>query len=308
MGSKPIKKKAQPTELPKRIQSELATSTLVVPEERYTTCKHLANIGDIISLMPAIKKFWEITGRKVKLVQVVDFPGHYYAGAKHPTKSDTGVQVTVNKKMFDMVKPLVESQKYIHSFEVYNGQPVDIDFDVIRGRTFVGMPNLMLQSWVFFAYPDLSCDLTKIWIDLPEVKNHAILKQVKGKVILNFTERYRSEPIDYMYLKNYAPDLIFAGTTEEHFNFCNMWQLTIPLLEINDFLEYAYALKYCRFFMGNQSFGWNACQAMQLPRIVELCRYAPNVQPGIGEDSYGFFHQAGAEYFFRILYNKTANK
>jgi hypothetical protein len=300
--------KKERSKLPKRIEAELATSSIVVPEGRYTSCKHLANIGDIIALMPAIKKYWTITGRKVKLCQVLDFPGSYYAGARHPTKSHDGTQVTVNQKMFDMIKPLVESQEYIHSFEAYNGQPIDIDFDVIRGRTFVGMPNLMLQCWVSFAYPDLACDLSKTWIDLPEVKKHPVLKQVKGKVIVNFTERYRSEPLDYMFLKNYAPDLIFAGTRDEHFAFCNKWQVNIPLLEVKDFLEYAYAVKYCRFFMGVQSFGWNVAQSIHAPRMVELCRFAPNVQPNIGEDSYGYFHQAGAEYYFRVLYNKTVNK
>lgn len=300
-------RKRNPKQLPAIIEKELATSVTVQPEERFTSVKHMANLGDVVSIMPSLKKYWEVTGRKIKILQMVDTPGAYYMNAVHPTLADDGVtQVTMNKKMFSMMATLVESQPYIHSWEAYSGQPIDLDFDVIRGKTFVGMPNLMLQCWIPIAFPDLATDYSKAWIDLPEVKKHPIKKQVEGKIILNFTERYRNELVDYFFLKNYAPDLIFAGTETEHWKFCNRWQLSIPRLEVNDFLEYAYAIKYCRFILGCQSFGWNIAQAIQKPRIVELCRYAPNVQCGVGEDSFGFFYQVGVEYYFRLLYNKTS--
>lgn len=271
----------------------------------FTSVKHLANIGDIIAVMPACKKFWQVTGRKIKFLQKTNNPAAYYQGATHPTTDESGVQVCVNNKMFEMIKPLVESQEYIHSFEKFEGQEVNLDFDVIRGKTFVNMPNGMIQSWIMIAYPDLACDLSKAWIELEGKAQRNISKQVKGKVILNFTERYRNHVIDYFFLKKYMPDLIFAGTEREHFLFCNHWQLTIPKLEEKNFLEYAYAIKESRFIMGNQSFGWNLSEAMKTPRVLEMCQFAPNCMPFVGEDSYGYYHQVGAEYYFRSLYNKT---
>lgn len=278
---------------------------MIPPQEVYTRVKHFANLGDIIAIMPSLKRYWEATGRKVILCQQIGQLAQYYQGAVHPTVNEEGQNVCVNKSGFDMIKPLLESQEYIHKMEAYEGQHIDLDFDVIRGKTFVGLPNLMIQSWIPYAFPDLSCDLSKQWIHLKEVKNHPIKKQVKDKIIINFTERYRNDIIDYFFLKNYADDLIFAGTEREHFLFCNKWQLNIPRLQVKDFLEYAYAIKYSRFFLGCQSFGWNIAQAIHQPRIVELCRYAANIQPMIGEDSHGFFHQVGVEYYFRVLYNKT---
>lgn len=269
-----------------------------------TSVKHLANLGDQIAVLPACKAFYEKMGRKIKFLQMVNVPAAYYPNATHPTVDNNGTMVTLNQAMFDMMKPLMESQEYIDSYEVYNGQHVDLDFDVIRGKTFVGMPNLMLQGWIMMAYPDLHYNLSKPWMVIPDLSDEKILEQVKGKVILNFTERYRNPTVDYFFLKSYSPDLIFAGTEKEYWNFCNQWQLQIPRLEISNFLEYAYAIKNSRFFMGCQSFGWNLCQAMQHPRIVELCNFAPNVQPFIGEDSYGFFHTPGPEYYFKLLYNK----
>jgi hypothetical protein len=274
-------------------------------EQQPTTVKHLANLGDIIAVLPACKKYWQVTGRKIKFLQQVNNPAQYYTGATHPTLDESGVQVCVNNSMFEMIKPLIESQDYIHSFEKYEGQKIDLDFDVIRGKTFVNMPNGMIQSWIMFAFPDLAYDLSKTWVELKDKTPLKISKQVKGKIILNFTERYRNYVIDYFFLKKFMPDLIFAGTETEYWKFCNQWQLTIPRLEISNFLEYAHALKSCRFTLGNQSLCWNLAQSMHVPRILELCQYAPNCMPFIGEDSFGFFHQVGVEYYFRLLHNKT---
>jgi hypothetical protein len=304
-----MKKKTKSKEkhnLQKRLQNELAIQPDDSPKEYFTRIKHFANPGDVVASMAAIKRFWEVTGRKVVFCQKVNQIAAYYPGATHPTTNEHGQNVCVNDAIYDMLVPLVESQPYIHKMEKYEGQNINIDFDVIRGdKVFVNMPNMMIQAWIMYAHPDLATDLSKPWIELPEKPDHPVRKQVNGKVILNFTERYRNLIIDYFFLKKYAPDLVFAGTEREHWLFCNQWQLAIPRLEIKDFLEYAYAVKYARFLFGNQSLGWNLAEAMKKPRIVELCRYAANCQPHVGEDSYGFFHQVGAEYYFKVLHNKT---
>ncbi len=289
----------------KTLQVQTISEALEVkPQELFTTVKHCANIGDVFAMMPSIKKYYEIMKRKIQICQLIDMPGQYYAGASHPTKAADGTQVTMNQDMYRMLKPLVESQEYIHSFVPYNGQKIDLNFDVIRGQTDVGMPNFMIQSWLMIAFPDLDYDLSKTWIELPEVKKHPIKKQVEGKIIINFTERYRNGLMDYFFLQPYSSDLIFAGTEREHWLFCNRWQLNIPRLEVKDFLEYAYALKYSRFLMCNQSMAWNLSYAIGSPRILEICKYAPNCQAFIGEDSKGYMYNVGAEYYFRKFYNK----
>jgi len=291
------------TSLPQRLKNELANQP---QQELLTRVKHFANLGDIVAVMAAVKKYWEVTGRKVIFSQVVNQLSQYYPGATHPTVNENGEMVCVNQKMFDMMKPLVESQPYIHKFEMYSGQKVDLDFDVIRGKTFVNMPNGMIQSWIMYAFPDLDYNLSTSWISLDNKCPAYISKQVNGKVILNFTERYRNHIIDYFFLKNYASDLIFAGTDKEHWQFCQKWHLDIPRLDVKNFLDYAYAIKSSRFILGNQSFGWNIAEAMKTPRILEVCNYAPNCMPFVGEYSYGYYHQVGAEYYFRKLHNITS--
>lgn len=296
---------------------EIKTTEYIVPEMAsqapvegaVANIKHSCNPGDIIASLIACRRYHEITGRKVRYLQTIGQSAAYYPGATHPTVDETGTNVTLNKPMFDMIKPLIESQKYIESFQVYQGQRVDVDFDVIRGKTFVNLPHGSIQAWLFYAYPDLESDISQPWMFL-ESPRQQIEEVVRAKVILNFTERYRNSKVmlDYFFLKEYSPDLIFAGTEVEHFKFCHRWNLNIPRLEVKNFLELAYAIRGCRFLLSNQSMCWNIATALGTPRLLEVCDYAQNCMPFYGKKNFGFLHQLALGHYFRILYNETIGK
>lgn len=292
-------------ELPERLQKDLA-----VQHEDCLTARflHCVNPGDLIAAMGAMKKYYEITKQKVIVCQSINQPAAYYTGAVHPTVDETGQNVCCNLPMWNNLKPLIEHQEYVHSFEQYNGQKVDLDLNIIRTRTNVNLPHGSIQGWIPLAFPDLAFDISKAWMEVRGECPPHIKEQIDGKVIINFTERYRNHFIDYFFLKNYAPDLIFAGTEREHWLFCNRWQLNIPRLEVNDFLELGYAIRDCRFIFANQSMCINIAYALGTPRVVEICSYAQNVIHMIGEDCFGFLFQTGAEYYFRRLYNQTIKK
>lgn len=298
------------SEINKLITPEYATQ--IPTEGAVGNVKHSCNPGDVIAALLACKTYWDKTGRKVRFMQTLNMPAAYYAGATHETTDEKGTMVCMNNGMFNMLKPLVESQPYIHSFEPYDGQEVHVDFDTIRGKTFVNMPQGSIQGWLFYAFPDLAADISKPWIILEENKRQ-IEEVTKSKVLINFTERYRNNQIilDYFFLRNYAPDLMFAGTKREHFLFCNRWNLNIPRLEVSDFLELAYAIRGCRFLMSNQSLCWNLSSGIGSSRLLEVCNYAHNCMPFYGSDAkgnlnnLGYFHQVGCEHYFREMYNYT---
>ena len=269
----------------------------------FVTIKHSCNPGDIVASMIVCKKYYELTRRKVFYCQRVDFPGQYYPGAVHPTLDKHGIQVTLNESMFNMMKPLVESQEYIERFEPYNGQRIVLDFDDIRNKINVNLPQGSIQSWLMYAFHDLWADISKPWITLPN-KYNQISEVVKGKVLINFTERYRDALLEYYFLKSFEPDLIFVGTPKEHYLFCDRFQLVMPLLEVHDFLELAVAIKSARFLMCNQSFNWNLATALGTPRIVEICKGAQNCLPFYGDWNYGYMFQSAAEWAFRHFFNE----
>lgn len=259
------------------------------------TVKHLANFGDIVAVMAGLKKVSESLGKKVVFYQWLDVQAQYYQGAVHPIKDDNGKMVCMNQTTFDMVKPLMLSQDYIEDFKVWKGERVHVDLDIIRNKLFVNLPHGAIQSWIMYAYPDMACDLSKSWIKVKPSRKY------KNKIILNFTERYRNTMISYFFLKEHQEDLVFTGTEREHEVFCSLWGLSIPRIELNNFLELAQYIKGCRFFMGNQSSAWNLANAMGKARILEVCQFAPNCMPFYGEDNYGFYHQEALEYYFRLL-------
>lgn len=263
------------------------------------TVRHTANIGDLVSILAGLKGYYELTGQKSILRQELNVDAIYHMNYEHPTK-DGGRQVMCNQSMFDMVKPLIEAQEYIEKFEVFKGQPTILDFNKIRGEIGVNMPYGSIQSWTMLAFPDLAFDISKSWIT---TSNRNFSNSVKNKVLINFTSRYRNQFIHYYFLKKHQDKLLFTGTKEEYNEFCKKWDLEMPYLEINDFYELAQIMKQSRFLLGNQSFCWNLNRGMNLPSILEMYAPAPNCTPFVGNNNYGFYHQAALEYYFDKLIN-----
>lgn len=264
--------------------------------------KHMCNPGDLIASMASLKSYYEQTGRKVILYQQLNLKAEYYASATHGTLADdgSGTMVCMNKHIFDMIKPLIVAQEYIEDMRVYEGQQLFLDLDVIRKQKFVNIPHGDIQSWVAYAYPDLAPDLSEPWITLPE-KDLPIKEWIKNKIIINFTERYRNGHINYFFLRKYKHRLVFAGTEREHLLFCNAWGIDMPRLEVKDFLELAYAIKYCKYILCNQSMCWGISRSMLTPHILEMCQYAVNCLPFHYKQSKGFYHQDGVEHYVDIL-------
>lgn len=257
--------------------------------------KHSVNSGDLIASMAGMKSIYDKTGGKAHIFQELNRPAEYYIGAYHPVRNEKEAQVTMNQKQWNLLMPLLLSQPYIHDAEIYKGQKYDVDLDKIRIDTFVNMPYGMLPSWIFYAYPDMAYDLSKSWIsidgELP----------LKDKIIINFTHRYRNNIIDFYFLKKYQSDIIFAGTQEECDGFNEKWDLSIPYLKVNNFLELAIIIKQSKFVLSNQSTVWNIANAMMHPRLLEISSLAPNCQPFIGEKNYGYFNQGCLLYYFNQL-------
>jgi hypothetical protein len=257
--------------------------------------KHSINSGDLIAALPGIRYVYKQLGKKGIIYQRLNMAADY-GGQPHPVKSDrdTGVQVCMNTTQWNYLKPLLEAQEYIQECDVWEGQTVDLDFDKIREGTFTTMPFGSINRWVFYMYPAIACDLSEKWLEVHY--SEEINRQVEGRILLNFTERYRNPLVTYFFLKKWEDKLIFAGTRAEHDTFCRENKLEIPYFKVSNFLELAQGINQCRFFLGNQSMCWNIAEALKKKRVVEVYRQSSNCVPN-GVDGYDFIQQGGVEFY-----------
>lgn len=268
--------------------------------------KHSFNAGDLIVLLPSFKYIYEKEGKKTVIYQRLNFGAFYYSGATSPIKDYDGNMVCMNESVFNMLKPLIESQEYIESFEVWNGQKFDIDIDLTRDSKWCPMPAGLIHHYAWSLYPQLSCDLSKKWLNFKTDygnEDYSRCLNFIDKIIINRTSRYTNPYISYFFLKKYLDIIIFVGTDNEYEDFNNEWQIEIPRLEINDFLELGKILSVCKLFIGNQSMCWHIADSLKIQRILELCPQFPNTFP-MGANGYGFYRQEALEYYVNKLLNE----
>jgi hypothetical protein len=192
----------------------------------------------------------------------------------------------MNAKTFKMMRWLMMTQPYILDFVVYEGQQIDINFDLTREMRSIPMPNGSIHHWPWFVAPEFSCDLSVPWLDVGGEPNDYI--------IVNRTARYQNPYIDYFFLHKLDNIIIFVGDKTEHSAFNSKWNLNLPHHEVNDFLELAELIGGCKLFIGNQSFCWHLADAMKVKRVLEYCHVFPNTHP-TGADGCAVLHQAQLE-------------
>lgn len=256
---------------------------------------HTGNIGDCWASIPAMRQHFKNTGEKINLYLESGIEAFYYDGATHPTKNSDGVSVMLNEKMIEMMVPLFKAQDFINECKVWEGEKIQVYLGWFRD-TYVGLPHFSINRWYFTVFPDLACDLSKVWLDVPDAeKDYA-----KDKILVTRSERYQNPDIDFSFLKPYEDDIIFCGTMREYNQFCMAFDLNIKKLTINNFLELAQAVKQCKFHITNQTQAFQLSEGLKKPRILELCGMAANCIP-IGEHAYDYFKQHALEYYVNKL-------
>lgn len=276
---------------------------------------HAGNAGDVFAALPAIKQFYVKSKLKPILYLIKDHPAEYYKGATHPIKDDDGNYVSLNGDMINLMIPLLREQSYLEDVQEMHISELlfEDDFGLCESKdgtkhvnlsfirkTFCNIPFGDIRRWYFYIFPDLACNLSKKYIDVPNAKKDF----ATGKIIIARSERYNNPRIEYDFLKPYEDELLFSGTMREYNNFCMNFDLNIQKLSINNFLELAQALKQSKGLISNQTMIFQIAEGMKIPRAVELCHYAPNVIP-VGDNAFDFHGQDALEMYFHELRGTT---
>jgi hypothetical protein len=251
--------------------------------------------GDIIHYLAGIKQVCKSLDAKADIFVWLDQQGFLYDGAEHPYGTSM-----MNQYAFNMMLPLVESQEYVNSFQVWCGQEIAVDLDKIR-EVKGTMPYGSLSRWIFQRYPDMTAPLHEPWLHIPHPKSPA------RTILINRTSRYRNPWISYFFLEKYIDDIFFVGLEEEYKAFKKEWGLDDRFLmwRCANFLELADLISVCRLFIGNQSLCFAIAEALKVPRILETCHFAPNVIP-TGPGAHDFIFQEGLTYLVDKLNNDNS--
>jgi hypothetical protein len=283
----------------RNIQSEIEAQRRLFPEAQLAvTAKHSANAGDAIYALAGLKAMCERQGRKAIFMQATNMKTQYYDGAEHPFGN-----LTMPDLMWGKLEPLIAHQPYIGGTEIFHGQSVHYDLDLIRSHTTC-LPSGNIAKWYCYTFPDLEPRLWEPWIEAPDDPRED--NALDGAILVNLTQRYRNNRnlIHYGFLQVDETcrkfPVFFVGTEDEYLDF----RMQVPravYVRMSNILKLASAMKKIKVFIGNQSMCFAIAEAMKLPRVLEACWFAPNVDP-CGPRGHMFYKQTALErYVIDIL-------
>ncbi len=246
---------------------------------------HSGHIGDIINILPVVKELSKhhICDLYININKPLEVK-HYAHQAG---------DVYLNNKIYDMLKPLLNSQKYINKVEIYKDQNIDINFDILRKLPInLLFDNLRYGSLISGVQPDINQPYL-------EVAPH---KELQNKITVLRSLRYQNQFISYKFLENYS-NILFIGTRDEYIALKKDVK-NLEFYDCKNFLEMAEIIKASKFFLGNSSLGIDLAEATKVPRLLEACPSFPARQIH-GENAFDFYFQAHFEKYFEILIKKT---
>lgn len=243
---------------------------------------HSGHAADIVNVLPVIKEL----SKKHKCNLIINLNKKVKNYYKHPAG-----KYYLNEKIFNMLYPLLNNQTYLNKVEKYSNQNIDINFDLLRSLPI----NLLFDNSTYASIiTGIKPDLSETFIDAP---HH---KELKDKIIIQRTFRYRNDLIDYAFLNKFN-DLFFVGTFEEFKDLNNVVK-NLNFYDCKDFLDMACVVKSSKFVIANSSITFPLAEGLHVPRLLESSPHFPAAQPH-GFNAYNFYFQSDFEELVNNLSN-----
>ena len=253
-----------------------------IKNQKIINLLHSGHAADIINVLPVIKKLSQ--DHECNLYININKPIDFYF--KHPAGN-----YYINDKIFQNLLPLLKKQKYINKVEKFTHQAIDINFDIFRELPISNIfDNVTYASVITGIYPNYNESFL-------EVDEHENLKE---KIIIQRTFRYRNNFINYEFLNNYD-NLFFVGTFDEFKDLKNIVK-NLEFYECKDFLDMAKVVKSSKFVLANSSITFPIAEGLNVPRLLESCPNYPAAQPH-GKNAFNFYFQVHFEQTFKYLNN-----
>lgn len=242
----------------------------------YIKIANSGNAGDLIYSLSSMHYLWTMHNKEIDLYLRVGVPSTF-TSATHPVGN-----VMLNDTMFNMLRPLLLSQSYIHDVIRVEGKEeieIDFDFDLFRDNA-KNLSGGDIKLWHSLVYPELKPSTTyKVLEASPYEEGEYI--------VINRSTRYNNPLIDYTLLEKLGKKMYFVGVEDEF----KIMSAIIPNLihkQVNDFLEMADLIYGSWLFIGNQSMAFSIAEQLKVRRVLEQYFAAPNVIPQGGD--WAVFH------------------
>jgi len=243
---------------------------------------HSGHCGDLIYSLALIKELSKSHQCNLFIGVGKKIEGAYF---KHPAKG-----VYIDNRIAKQILPLLKFQSFLNEVKIHSEENIDINLDLFRDLPI--SLNFNSCRW-YFHLTGVQVDLSAPYLNSTEHKN------IKDKIVILRTFRYRNHFINYKFLNKIDDDIIFIGLKEEFEDL----KKDIPKLqhyEPENFFEMSQIIKSSKFFLGNQTPAFAIAESLKVPRLLECSPDFTVVQP-IGGDCYDFYFQIHFEKWFKKL-------
>jgi hypothetical protein len=189
------------------------------------------------------------------------------------------------EKTYEELKPILNNQDYVNSFEIYTNQPFDEN----------------LSLWRRYAYSASWTQLLSNTFNVPAVGGRWInvnkKEGVESKVIIHCSINPDRRGHWGTLVDKYEGQTLFIGSQKEYETF----GYKMDFYEPTDLHDFFVTINSCKFFIGNQSAPLAIAHALDVPRLAVLNEVDKIAYKGEEKFYKNFYWIAQHEHFFEGL-------
>ena len=211
--------------------------------------KHAGDAGDVVFSLPTIRALG--------------------GGTLYLNKLPGLVREVMTQAKRDFIAPLLESQPYISSVQMYSGNAVCYDLNYWREYYFKHPEKgLSLASFCCRAFDVDESVLNEPWLVCDK-------KEIEPVVIARSPRYHLAEFPWKRVVQKYKSQSVFVGLQAEHAEFCSAFGY-VPFYNVANALDLAMVINGAKLAILNQSFPGAIAEGLKKPKILECCPSHPD--------------------------------
>ena len=272
-----LKKKRKENER-KKIQKKISSNIKIISKKlrskKVINFSHSGHLGDIINSLPFIKEISK--NKKCNLfINLNKKISTDKINNLHPSKG-----YFLTKSSYNKLLPLLKTQPYLNTVDIYKSQLIDINLDLFRNLPI----NFNIDSVRWYLHiTGVNPDLNKPY--LLKIKKN---QKFKNYVVFMRSLRRQNSEIKFNFLNKYKK-LVFIGLHNEYLDLKKQIR-NLEFYDCKNFLEMAEIINASKLFIGNLSFGYTIAKGKKKRRLVESYLDFPLIYPNDSK---------GCEFYFQ---------